>query len=276
MKDAEDDEELKNLKEFTDEDYLYRLVGVNIHVGTADHGHYYSIINTKRGSAADQEAPEKWRKVEGDPWREFNDATIKGFNFNTEMKNEAFGGDPEANSGSKNADGMTDADFAAFLSSAGQSYGKSAYMLIYDRKSKKDLREVPEGAPDDAEVSLKRVVSTTKAFSAVNPGIPTWISDLAEADNKSFMVDSQLFNEDFFEFMKRIFKHVSNELLLTAHRYDWGYRQHFHDLKRVSFEVSGKLLFDMLAYYDKNAQLSDVTTSFGSLLTFSDSALSLK
>ena len=246
MKDAQDDEDLKNLKEFTDEDYLYRLVGVNIHVGTADHGHYYSIINTKRGSAADQDAPDKWRKVEGDPWREFNDATIKGFNFNTEMKNEAFGGDPEANNASKNADGMTDADFAAFLSSAGQSYGKSAYMLIYDRKSKKDLREVPEGAPDEAEASKV-------AFNAVDTGIPTWISDLAEADNKSFMVDSQLFNEDFFEFMKRIFKHVSNELLLTAHRYDWGYRQHFQDLKSVSFEVSGKLLFDMLAYYDKNA-----------------------
>ena len=119
-------------------------------------------------------------------------------------------------------------------------------MLIYDCKSKKDLREVPEGAPDEAEASKV-------AFNAVETGIPTWISDLAEADNKSFMVDSQLFNEDFFEFMKRIFKHVSNELLLTAHRYDWGYRQHFQDLKRVSFEVSGKLLFDMLAYYDKNA-----------------------
>lgn len=76
---------------------------------------------------------------------------------------------------------------------------------------------------------------------------------MAEADNKSFMVDSQLFNEDFFEFMKRIFKQVANELLLTSHRYDWGYRQHFSDLKRVSLEVAGKLLFDMLAYYDKNA-----------------------
>jgi hypothetical protein len=36
--------------EVEDEAYLYRLVGVNIHVGTADHGHYYSIINTKRGT----------------------------------------------------------------------------------------------------------------------------------------------------------------------------------------------------------------------------------
>lgn len=31
-------------------EYVYKLVGVIIHVGTAEHGHYYSLINTKRGS----------------------------------------------------------------------------------------------------------------------------------------------------------------------------------------------------------------------------------
>jgi ubiquitin C-terminal hydrolase len=33
----------------SDDDYIYRLVGVNVHVGTADHGHYYSLIDIKRG-----------------------------------------------------------------------------------------------------------------------------------------------------------------------------------------------------------------------------------
>ena len=37
------------LTQVNDDDYIYRLVGVNVHVGTADHGHYYSLINTKRG-----------------------------------------------------------------------------------------------------------------------------------------------------------------------------------------------------------------------------------
>lgn len=43
--------------------------------------------------------------------------------------------------GSK-SDVMTDAELAAFLSTGSKTYGKSAYMLIYERKSKKNLREV--------------------------------------------------------------------------------------------------------------------------------------
>ena len=65
-------------------------------------------------------------------------------------------------------------------------------------------------------------------------------------------------------------------MLLTAHLYNWDYHQNFLDLKKVSFEVVGKILFDMLAYYDKNAQLGDITSSVGSIITFSDSAPALK
>ena len=41
--------DLQKLLNLEDEDYVYRLVGVNIHRGVADHGHYWSMINTKRG-----------------------------------------------------------------------------------------------------------------------------------------------------------------------------------------------------------------------------------
>ena len=78
-----------------DDDYIYRLVGVNIHIGTADHGHYYSIINTNRG--VNEPDPytneEAWKKVESDSWMVFDDATIRTFNFNLDLKKEAFGGD---------------------------------------------------------------------------------------------------------------------------------------------------------------------------------------
>jgi ubiquitin C-terminal hydrolase len=39
----------KHLMDIPDEEYVYKLVGVTIHRGTAEHGHYYSLINTKRG-----------------------------------------------------------------------------------------------------------------------------------------------------------------------------------------------------------------------------------
>ena len=96
MKDSDNiDAEFKKLKEISDDEYIYRLVGVNIHVGTANHGHYYSIINIKRGKEepyADENEP-KWLKVEADTWKEFNDNEVKPFNFNADMKKEAFGGD---------------------------------------------------------------------------------------------------------------------------------------------------------------------------------------
>lgn len=56
-------------------------------------------------------------------------------------------------------------------------------MLIYDRKSKKHLREVTVDAPDNAEASLI-------AFNEVQKTVPSWISELTGADNKSFMVDA--------------------------------------------------------------------------------------
>ena len=43
------DSELEDLLGVSDDEYVYRLAGINIHTGTADAGHYYSLINTKRG-----------------------------------------------------------------------------------------------------------------------------------------------------------------------------------------------------------------------------------
>jgi hypothetical protein len=93
------------------------LVGVNVHLGTADHGHYYSIINIRRGTEEPQgdEDEAKWRKVEADPWKMFDDATVKQFAFASDMKNEAFGGERE--SSSKTSDAMSDKELTAFLAS---------------------------------------------------------------------------------------------------------------------------------------------------------------
>ena len=81
--------------ETEDDEYVYRLVGINIQEGTADAGHYYSIINTKRGS--DEPDPyqeeERWRKVEINPWKEYNDASVSIFGFEKNVEKEAFGGD---------------------------------------------------------------------------------------------------------------------------------------------------------------------------------------
>ena len=47
---AEGNPDLSKLMEVDDDEYIYRLVGVNVHIGTADRGHYYSLIDLKRGA----------------------------------------------------------------------------------------------------------------------------------------------------------------------------------------------------------------------------------
>lgn len=74
-------------------------------------------------------------------------------------------------------------------------------------------------------------------------------------DNKNFITDSQLFNEDFMGLMRSIFKAVGGDLCMTTHRYKHEYMRHFEMLKRESLDLSKTIIFDMLAYYDKNNAL---------------------
>ena len=43
------DQKIADLMELTDDHYIYKLVGVNVHRGSANRGHYWSVINIKRG-----------------------------------------------------------------------------------------------------------------------------------------------------------------------------------------------------------------------------------
>jgi len=67
------------------DEYKYKLVGVVVHSGRANFGHYYSYINTNRGDP-DLRDPNK-----ADKWLEFNDSMIRDFNVNS-IPSECFGG----------------------------------------------------------------------------------------------------------------------------------------------------------------------------------------
>ena len=103
-----------------DDCFEYKLVGVNVHSGTANMGHYWSYINTNRGTD-EKEGDTNWIKTENDPWMEFNDSRVSDWDFK-DIEKQCFGNDP--NSG-------------GFM---GDSYGTSGYMLFYERRKKKDLK----------------------------------------------------------------------------------------------------------------------------------------
>ena len=59
--------------------YEYELIGVTVHTGTADGGHYYAFIRDRYG-------------INKDKWYSFNDAEVKPFDPN-QIASECFGGE---------------------------------------------------------------------------------------------------------------------------------------------------------------------------------------
>jgi len=131
-----EEDHIQHLLTMEESEFIYKLVGVIIHRGTAEHGHYYSIINTKRGSEELDENKPEWMLTDKDPWKEFNDETVKYFSFN-DLKTESFGG-------SSSVGNYDDNEMSAYLAASGtaNSYGQNAYMLVYERMKKKPLKEI--------------------------------------------------------------------------------------------------------------------------------------
>lgn len=76
-------------EDLPDEEFEYKLVGVVVHMGTAQAGHYVSYINIQRGHK--DEATAEWLETDKDNWLEFNDSHVKMYTFRS-MEEDCFGG----------------------------------------------------------------------------------------------------------------------------------------------------------------------------------------
>jgi ubiquitin carboxyl-terminal hydrolase 34 len=79
VKRSEAAEFIEDTNDGEEEVFTYDLIGVTVHTGTADGGHYYSFIR-------DRLPPNK------DKWYLFNDAEVKQFDPN-QLPAECFGGE---------------------------------------------------------------------------------------------------------------------------------------------------------------------------------------
>lgn len=111
-----------------DDCWEYKLVGVNVHSGSANAGHYWSYINTARGLEEKNGSDPSWAETEKDQWMEFNDSTVKDYKFEN-LEDECFGDQPNSQS-------------TASAWNFGGKYGKSGYMLFYERRVKKPIKIV--------------------------------------------------------------------------------------------------------------------------------------
>lgn len=134
-----------------EECFEYKLVGVEVHSGSANAGHYWSLINTRRGVDEPDEDDPNWNKTEQDPWMKFNDSSVTEYNFEkvnqnrSKLEEDTFGGDGKS--------GESDWSF-------GSSYGQSAYMLVYEKKQKRPLKIL--ATPKEIETEKEKLVYDTQ------------------------------------------------------------------------------------------------------------------
>ena len=137
-----------------DEYYEYELKGVNVHMGSADGGHYYSFIDVNREGKGNEISFDK-----NSNWLKFNDSSVSKFDISN-LPQECYGGANENN---------------------GFHYEncQNAYLLVYERKKKTPLKivvdinkENKEGKTvieykDDERNKIKKIFDISRKI--VNP-----------------------------------------------------------------------------------------------------------
>jgi len=107
--------------------YEYHLVGVNVHIGSAHSGHYFSFINTVRNGSDDELLYDPNNETHTNSWLKFNDSHISKFNVN-KLEEECFGGS-SGNDDRGSWHRMMD-------------NSQSAYLLIYERRVKTPIKMI--------------------------------------------------------------------------------------------------------------------------------------
>ncbi|XP_078316021.1 ubiquitin carboxyl-terminal hydrolase 34-like isoform X4 [Crassostrea virginica] len=177
----DDDEDDKFLVQSEEDDiFEYELIGVTVHTGTADGGHYYSFIRDKLHKAESGQ----------DKWYLFNDAEVKPFDP-SQIASECFGGEVT----SKTYDSVTD-KFMDF------SFEKtnSAYMLFYERK--------PIGSRTDLDFKTILDEPQPKFNFELTKDLGEWIWQ----DNTQFLQDNNIFEHTYFGFMWQICGYIPTTL----------------------------------------------------------------
>ena len=163
-------ETLPKIVLYPDEYYQYKLSGIVIHLGTADAGHYYSLIMDR----------EKENIPENKRWFEFNDNIVDFYNPE-DIKNDAIGGEERI----QHFDGMA---FRAMEKS------RNAYLLVEDRIAP---YEPPEDNPEESDENNKKLIhiSSTSVIS-----IPAQIHSLIMQENIKYWYSRYVFHPHYFHF----------------------------------------------------------------------------
>lgn len=97
---------------------------------------------------------------------------------------------------------------------------------------------------------------------------------MVEKDNVDFVIDRQVFSNQFFFLIKLALKHISSNLTMTQHRFGVDYQVYFKRMNQMSLRIGAKVMFDFLSHYHENACLTHITDAMSTLATFSEAHVS--
>eukprot|EP00172_Hildenbrandia_rubra_P004125 Plantae.Rhodophyta-Hildenbrandia_rubra.ctg7746.p1 GENE.Plantae.Rhodophyta-Hildenbrandia_rubra.ctg7746~~Plantae.Rhodophyta-Hildenbrandia_rubra.ctg7746.p1 ORF type:complete len:1836 (-),score=189.07 Plantae.Rhodophyta-Hildenbrandia_rubra.ctg7746:9371-14368(-) len=161
--------------------YLYNLVGILVHIGTADSGHYYSFIQERSSKKGDQ--PE---------WFQFNDIHTEPFDPKN-IPSTCYGGyeplnrwEPDAQQNTQHLQAKQD----------------SAYMLFYERCTSTETQEGSNMKGFTDEKYCANGGNSVKHDKACGSLVPNAIYNEVWHDNEIFFNDKHLFDPDYADFMR--------------------------------------------------------------------------
>ena len=159
-------------QEYPAEYYKYTLRGTVIHMGTAESGHYYSLI-----------------KDNADNWFEFNDNIVRPFDLR-DLPQEAFGGEEKLN-----IENMGNAKEV-------KERSRNAYLLFYEREAYFD-----ENAN---KVSTMLVGEQNREVRSSNENMSAKILKEIKEDNYKFHVTKYLWDRDYGDFVFKLLEQLNS------------------------------------------------------------------
>uniref|UniRef100_A0A2C9KAF6 Ubiquitinyl hydrolase 1 n=1 Tax=Biomphalaria glabrata TaxID=6526 RepID=A0A2C9KAF6_BIOGL len=178
----------------------YDLVGIVVHSGQANAGHYYSFIRDRRGTVITNPNKGKWFK--------FNDTVVEEFDMNdVTVEQECFGG-----------------TYKAKVYDSSNTYPEerlrywNGYLLFYEKlddmrspvtakRSKIISRRVlPEGGKrsSDSLMELTELVHKGERKGIFLDRMPAGIQQMIHAENITFVKNRDIYNPEYFTFIKQL------------------------------------------------------------------------
>ncbi|CAM1321691.1 USP24 (predicted) [Pycnogonum litorale] len=209
---------------------LYELVGIVVHSGQANAGHYYSFIKERRGDSISNANKGKWFK--------FNDTTVEEIEMNeSTLEVECFGGSYKAK--------VSEHSPSPSFPETRVRYWNT-YMLFYERKdelirtpltprkmstsrlsSRKSTttprKSTPTRARTDSLTQLTQLVHHGERQGLFSDKMPARIQRIIKTENLHFMQNRDVYNDEYISFVKKLVfsaseQSSSGDILLQALR----------------------------------------------------------